>query len=498
MTTPTDPPNLDALTGDAPQLGQSAATFDANANTLIGQLPALQTGINAVSTWTNEVKTWTVDQVAVVAGSAAEAAGSASEAAQSALTASGAANYQGDYDAGTLYAVGESVSYTGSVFVKKTTAPAGTTPVDGTDWLEIGLSSLPTASTSGASQEISFAASGIHNSAADVATVTYTFANAAEAVKVDLVIDYQVLEAFDMASGLYTGNSLSVQSQDSAPNGIAFNADGTKMFMVGEISDNVYEYDLSTGFDISTASYSGNSFSVSGQDLQPKGVAFNSDGTKMIVLGGGTDRVYPYTLSSAFDVTTATYDGASFSVGSQEGNPRGFTLSPDGTKMYVVGNNARVYEYDLSTSFDVTTAVYSGDNFSVNAQDAGSADVKFSTDGTKMFVMGTANDAVFEYTLSTGFDVSTASYSGNSFSFTGQEATPSGFTFSTNGAKVFILGTNQDTIFEYDCAAGATLVFPTMEKPTIPLRPGEKTALSIVTSDTGSTYQVVSAQGGIV
>jgi len=132
MTTPTDPPNLDALTGDAPQLGQSPATFDTNANTLIGQLPALQTGINEVADWTNGVKTWTVDQVAAVADSAAAAA--ASETA-----ATGAVNYQGDYDAGTLYAIGESVTYTGAQFVKKTTAPAGTTPVDGTDWLEVDL-----------------------------------------------------------------------------------------------------------------------------------------------------------------------------------------------------------------------------------------------------------------------------------------------------------------------------------------------------------------------
>jgi hypothetical protein len=37
---------------------------------------------------------------------------------------------------------------------------------------------------------------------------------------------------------------------------IAFNTDGTKMFVVGGNGDDVNEYTLSTGFDISTSAYS--------------------------------------------------------------------------------------------------------------------------------------------------------------------------------------------------------------------------------------------------
>lgn len=130
MTTPTDPPEINALTGDAPQLGQAPAIFDANVNTLVGGLPALQTGINAVSAWMNGFKTWIGDQVA-----ASEA--SAEAAATSELIAKGAANYQGDYDLATTYAVGESLTYDENQFVKKSAAPAGTTPVDGPDWLDM-------------------------------------------------------------------------------------------------------------------------------------------------------------------------------------------------------------------------------------------------------------------------------------------------------------------------------------------------------------------------
>lgn len=63
----------------------------------------------------------------------------ATEASNSATAALGATDYQGEYNAATLYAVGESVTKIGStsLFVKKTTAAAGTAPVSGTDWLEV-------------------------------------------------------------------------------------------------------------------------------------------------------------------------------------------------------------------------------------------------------------------------------------------------------------------------------------------------------------------------
>lgn len=56
-----------------------------------------------------------------------------------ALAASGSAKYRGDYSAAVLYAVGDSASYAGATYAKKTTAPAGTTPANGTHWLDISL-----------------------------------------------------------------------------------------------------------------------------------------------------------------------------------------------------------------------------------------------------------------------------------------------------------------------------------------------------------------------
>ena len=88
------------------------------------------------------------------------------------------------------------------------------------------------------------------------------------------------------------------------------------MFVTNVTNDDIDEYTLSTGFDVSTASYDSN-FSVASQDGGPQGIAFNTDGTKMFIGGKDNGKVFEYTLSTGFDVSTASFvDG--FSISSQE------------------------------------------------------------------------------------------------------------------------------------------------------------------------------------
>jgi len=155
----------------------------------------------------------------------------------------------------------------------------------------------------------------------------------------DSVYQYSLSTGFDLSTASYDSVSFSVAGQDHIPQGLAFNTDGTKMYVIGQDSDSdsVHQYSLSTGFDLSTASYDSVSFSVEAQDRFPTGIAFNSDGTKMYVIGQDTDSVHQYSLSTAFDLSTASYDSVSFDVSGQENGPTGLTFNPDGTKVYVIG-----------------------------------------------------------------------------------------------------------------------------------------------------------------
>ena len=267
-----------------------------------------------------------------------------------------------------------------------------------------------------------------------------------------------VVNAFDVSTASYSQN-FSVSAQEVEPTGIAFNNDGTKMFIVGTLGDDVNEYTLSTGFDVSTASYSQN-FSVASEETQPQGIAFNNDGTKMFIVGITGDDVNEYTLSTGFDVSTASYS-QNFSVQAQESSPQDIAFNTDGTKMFIVGAiGDDVNEYTLGTGFDVSTASYS-QNFSVSSQDTAPTGIAFNTDGTKMFIVGNAGEDVNEYTLGTGFDVSTASYSQN-FSVASQETSPRGIAFNSDGTKMFIVGDDGNDVNEY--TLGSTNYINQMDK----------------------------------
>ena len=203
-------------------------------------------------------------------------------------------------------------------------------------------------------------------------------------------------ETYDIANASYDSVSFSVATQDNGPLAIFFKPDGTKMYMLGFNGDRVYQYSLSTAWDLSTTSYDSVSFSIASQDGVGVGLAFKDDGTKMYMIGNSSSTVYQYSLSTAWDVSSASYDSVSFSVSTQESNTRGVTFKSDGTKMYVVGDTENVHAYTLSTAWDLSTASYASELFSVATQDASLRDVRFNGDGTKMFILGGSNDAVFQ------------------------------------------------------------------------------------------------------
>jgi len=155
------------------------------------------------------------------------------------------------------------------------------------------------------------------------------------------------------------------------------------------------------GWQIETASYDNASFSVVAQDTFPYVIFFKPDGTKMYMIGNSSDRVHQYSLSTAWDITTASYDAVSFSVASQDATPRGIFFKPDGTKMYVLGYSSRiVHQYSLSTAWDITTASYDNASFSVVAQDTFPYGIFFKPDGTKMYMVGISSRIVYQYTPS--------------------------------------------------------------------------------------------------
>ena len=253
----------------------------------------------------------------------------------------------------------------------------------------------------------------------------------------------------DLSNVSYDSVSFSTANETDVPYDIIFNDDGTKMYVAGLNDRYCFQYSLSTAFDLSTASYDSVNFDPTVQGTWPIAIRFNADGTKMFILSFQEKYVFQYSLSTAYNIGTASYDSVSFNFTSQ-GQPFCINFNADGTKMYMIENiNDSVHQYSLSTGFDLSTASYDNVSFSVRSQESNPTGFFFNSDGTKMYTTGTNSDSVHQYSLSTGFDLSTASYDSVSFSVNSQEDFTNAVIFNADGTKMYITGEGTATVYQY-------------------------------------------------
>lgn len=268
--------------------------------------------------------------------------------------------------------------------------------------------------------------------------------------------------SFSAATGVtewvYSNKSVSVTAQETTPSGVFFKPDGLKMYVLGTTGDDVNEYTLSTAWDVSTATYTNVSATLT-QDTLPNDLSFSPDGTTLFILGLTNDTVYQYSLSTAWDVTTISYASKSFSVTTQENAPTGMWMKPDGTTMYIIGTtNDTVYQYTLGTAWDVSTASYASISYGFTAQEPTPVAIALSNDGTKMYIIGSNGDDIWEYTLGTAWDISTATPVNNVYVGFEENGVAGLFVDSTGDNRVYVVGTTADRVFQYNTSTNAISV----------------------------------------
>jgi hypothetical protein len=265
-------------------------------------------------------------------------------------------------------------------------------------------------------------------------------------INLTFVREGAALESGDFATPLWVQNLL-VNTEETRPRGLTFSNDGTKMFVIGEqhgnggtsgsAEDDIHEYTLSTAFDISTASYVDSLANLG--DAFETSIKFNNDGSKMFVTGINRDYVQEYSLTANFDLSSATLESF-FSVNSVEDNLFGLDFNNDGTMMYITGHSSdSIHQYELAVGFDLSEGVTLLRSQDLSAQDGEPSSIEFNTDGTRMFIIGTLDNVVDQYDLSTGFDISTLSHVGF-LKLNSEQYNPSGIAFSPSGLKMFITG----------------------------------------------------------
>ena len=170
-------------------------------------------------------------------------------------------------------------------------------------------------------------------------------------------------------SSRFLRTSSMVDNSDFTLRGAKWKDDGTALIVCAQYNTNssryLYTYSCSTAFDLSTATNNGFEYLGTADyhdvDIDPSGVyAVTVDNTY--------DRLRYYTLDTPWEIATDDTNGFFNTTNELLGSPAGVSYNHDGTRLYVINrssetNGRRLVSYTLSTPYDVSTATHEETTF---------------------------------------------------------------------------------------------------------------------------------------
>ncbi|EAS85276.1 Outer membrane autotransporter [Candidatus Pelagibacter ubique HTCC1002] len=163
---------------------------------------------------------------------------------------------------------------------------------------------------------------------------------------------------------------------------------------------------------------------------------------------------------------------ANLDISDDEGSATGITFKPDGTKMYITGIGAdKILQYNLTTAFDITSAALEK-SVLIRTVEGAPEDVKFNSDGTVIFILGTEGNGIDRWSLSTPYDIGSITAADTTFTSIGGD--PRGLAFNNNGTKMFVLNQTNTRVEEYNLST--------------PYNPDTKTLTNTLTNATSSNF----------
>jgi len=212
------------------------------------------------------------------------------------------------------------------------------------------------------------------------------------------------------------------------------------------------EHSASFVSGVESITYLNASLDVSAQETSPNGVWFKPDGYECFVSGTSSESILQYSLTKPWDLNTATYSGNSLSYGLSDGDGFSVAFKSNGLNLYIAGNN-QISIYTLSTAWDLSTA--SGGaayNWPVTGLFVGNDDDTLYAVGRKENTDAPVT-AVYQFDLRglEGFVPETPFYIENLANKSYENNRPNGLSFSADGTRLYISYEDLEEIQEFEC-----------------------------------------------
>lgn len=278
------------------------------------------------------------------------------------------------------------------------------------------------------------------------------------------ITQYTLTVAGDITSGVTVDGSLSITESFNNFYDLEFSSDGTKVYYCEDTTARVYQRTLTTAWDI-TGTVTANGF-LTPSVGSPRGLAFNGDGTVLAIMtnNSNAESVYRFSVTTAWDVTGTVTLQATFK-GAGHSNGHGVSYSSDGFTMFI-GTTSSVNQYSITaTAFQPDSGMTVEHTLGVTVQQSSPKGVAFNSTGTKLAVVGAGHNNVDQYDIVTPWDLTGTVTHEGSAPLQDFITSMLGISYGDSGDKLYAL--NATTLKELEVpVAGDVLGTPTLDGVT--------------------------------
>ena len=141
-------------------------------------------------------------------------------------------------------------------------------------------------------------------------------------------------------------SSFNVSSQVTTSEDLVFSDDGGIMYISDSSTGITYQYTIGTVWNISTASYSGYSYNASSVVASQTAMSFKSDGLKAYFASYTANRIYQYSISVPWNISTATYDEIYIDTSLKGNNPADIIVTSGIARLFILDDvDNKLYRY---------------------------------------------------------------------------------------------------------------------------------------------------------
>jgi hypothetical protein len=204
-----------------------------------------------------------------------------------------------------------------------------------------GISGTQTLESTGQTGTVNFNVAGSNAQCVVSASKTFVLGsggNYDQAITAPQIVQYTLSTAFTISTATFSKRA-SVGT-DTAVKGLATNATGSVFYVSGDTDNLTTAYTLSTPFDLVSVVYLA-AYDHTSSAPNLNAITFNATGTKLFAINNATNTIYEYPLNTGFNLVSVQPTNANFLLRTNNINPKGITFNSTGTKMYITGDAGR-------------------------------------------------------------------------------------------------------------------------------------------------------------